>query len=95
MLTRLLNRVAEQDRRTRDFTLNDLARALREVMACFGVYRTYIQPGDPASEADRVEIERAVARARRRKPSIDESVFRLIRDVLLLEFPERLERGGA
>ena len=29
MLTRLLNRVAERDRTTRDFTLNDLARALR------------------------------------------------------------------
>ncbi len=94
MLSRLLYRVAEKDRRTRDFTLNDLARALREVIACFGVYRTYIQPGDPASEADRVEIERAVGRARRRKPSIDESVFRLIRDVLSLEFPERLESGA-
>ena len=34
--------LSEHDRRSRDFTLNSLRDALREVIACFPVYRTYI-----------------------------------------------------
>ena len=49
MLARQLNRVSEHDRRSRDFTLNDLRRALREVIACFPVYRTYLRPGEPTA----------------------------------------------
>ena len=45
-LTRLLDRVAESGRRSRDFTLNDLRRVVVEVVACFRVYRTYLRPGD-------------------------------------------------
>ena len=44
-LTVLANRlahIAQGDRRTRDFTLNTLRRALTEVIACLPVYRTYI-----------------------------------------------------
>jgi (1->4)-alpha-D-glucan 1-alpha-D-glucosylmutase len=37
-----LNRLSERDRRYRDFTLYALRDALREVIACFPVYRTYI-----------------------------------------------------
>ncbi len=36
-----LNRISEQDRYTRDFTLNSLVKALVEVIT-FPVYRTYI-----------------------------------------------------
>lgn len=89
-LTRQLSRVSVCDRSSRDFTLADLGRALREVMACFRIYRTYLQPGVPVSDRDREAIEQAVARARQRRPSIDESVYAYVRDVLLMNFPENL-----
>jgi (1->4)-alpha-D-glucan 1-alpha-D-glucosylmutase len=78
-----LNRLSERDRRFRDFTLYALRDALREVIACFPVYRTYIT-GHPVSESDRAQIELAVAWARRRNPAGEVSIFQFIRDILLL-----------
>jgi (1->4)-alpha-D-glucan 1-alpha-D-glucosylmutase len=85
-----LNRVAASGRRTRDFTLNDLRRVLIEVVACFRVYRTYIRPGEEVAPRDREYIEQAVARARRRLPTVDRSVIDFARDVLLLDTPPDL-----
>ena len=42
VLARALNRISEQNRRTRDFTLSALRHAVREVIASFPIYRTYI-----------------------------------------------------
>ena len=42
VLARDAARVARQNPRTADFTRNILQRALREVIACFPVYRTYV-----------------------------------------------------
>ena len=42
VLARALNRISEQNRRTRDFTFSALRNALREVITAFPVYRTYI-----------------------------------------------------
>jgi (1->4)-alpha-D-glucan 1-alpha-D-glucosylmutase len=42
MLAYQLDRIAQRGRRTRDFTHNALRHALREVIACFPVYRTYV-----------------------------------------------------
>ncbi|MBV8610501.1 MAG: malto-oligosyltrehalose synthase, partial [Singulisphaera sp.] len=92
-LTRQLGRAAECDRKSRDFTLNDLRRVLREVIACFPVYRTYLQPGAPTLAQDREVIEQAVARARSRSPEVDATVFEFVRDVLLLQEPEILTEG--
>lgn len=86
-LTRLLGRVAESGRRSRDFTINDLRRVLVEVVACFRVYRTYLQPGSPVSGRDREYIEQAVARAKRRLSTVDRLVFEFVRDVLVMEIP--------
>src|SRR5207237_1029962 len=52
-VARLLGRVAESGRGSRDFTLNDLRRVLVEVVACFRVYRTYLRPGSEPSSRDR------------------------------------------
>ena len=49
----------------RDFTINALTTAVREVIACFPIYRTYLVPGQPADEADSRIILRAIASARR------------------------------
>jgi (1->4)-alpha-D-glucan 1-alpha-D-glucosylmutase len=87
----MLDRLSEQNRWFRDFTLDALARAVRETIACFPVYRTYVTPGQPVSEEDRAIIERAVTAAKRRNPALEESVFNFLRDILLLRFPENLD----
>lgn len=94
VLASLLDRLSEKNRWFRDFTLEALTRAVREVIACFPVYRTYLAPGEPVSNADREVIERAVAAAKRRNPAIEESVFHFLRDVLLFRFPENLDDAG-
>jgi len=88
MLAHQLNNISEQDRLTRDFTLNSLARAISEVIACFPVYRTYANSAS-VREKDVQYIEAAVSKAKRRNPAISGSVFEFLRDVLLLKSPER------
>ncbi len=83
-----LNRLSEKNRHARDFTLNSLTHAIREVIACFPVYRTYVNGGG-VTERDRAIIELAVARAKRKNPARESSVFNYLRDVLLLRFPDR------
>ena len=88
MLGHRLNTISETDRLTRDFTLNSMVRAISEVIACFPVYRTYVIPGT-VREKDIQYIEAAVARAKRKNPAMNSSVFDFLRDVLLLRFPEQ------
>ena len=87
----MLDRLSEKNRWFRDFTLEALARAVRETIACFPVYRTYVEPGQPVSDEDRAVIERAVTAAKRRNPALEESVFNFLRDILLFRFPENLD----
>lgn len=90
-LTNLLNRITEKDRRHRDFTLNSQRNAIREVIACFPVYRTYITPATTEVEKrDQVFIEHAVARAKKRNSAIDPTIFDFIRDILILKDYEHL-----
>jgi len=91
VLGNMVDRLSEQNRWYRDFTLEALARAVRETIACFPVYRTYVAPGRPVSEEDRQVVEHAVTAAKRRNPSIEESIFNFLRDVLLFRFPENLD----
>ena len=90
VLGSLLDRLSEENRWYRDFTLDALTLAVRETIACFPVYRTYLAPDRPVSDADRAVIERAVAAAKRRNPALEESVFHFLRDILLFRFPENL-----
>ena len=89
----LLARIAQDDRRTRDFTLGNLWRALAEVIACFPVYRTYVT--ETVAESDRRYIDWAVATARRRSSSIQQPVFDFVRSALLLELPAPTESARA
>jgi (1->4)-alpha-D-glucan 1-alpha-D-glucosylmutase len=91
VLGSMVDRLSEQNRWFRDFTLEALVRAVEETIACFPVYRTYVVPGQPVSEEDRKVIERAVTAAKRRNPAIEESVFNFVRDLLLLRLPENLD----
>src|SRR5213596_3931299 len=91
VLGNMVDRLSEQNRWYRDFTLEALARAVRATIACFPVYRTYVAPGRPVSEEDRQVVEHAVTAAKRRNPAIEESIFNFLRDVLLFRFPENLD----
>src|SRR5205823_7507075 len=75
VLGNMLDRLSERSRWYRDFTLEALSRAVRETIACFPVYRTYVAPGQPVSEEDREIVERAISGAKRRNPAMDESIF--------------------
>src|SRR3984893_7509732 len=91
VLGNMLDRLSEKNRWFRDFTLEALARAVRETISCFPVYRTYLAPGQPVSDEDRQVIERAIAAAKRRNPAMEESIFNFLRDILLFRFPENLD----
>jgi (1->4)-alpha-D-glucan 1-alpha-D-glucosylmutase len=82
VLADAMNRLSEGNRRARDFTLSYLREALRETVACFPVYRTYVSAAG-AAEADRLVIDLALARARRRNPAMEPLVFGFLRQVLL------------
>jgi (1->4)-alpha-D-glucan 1-alpha-D-glucosylmutase len=100
MLGHRLGRISEKHRSSRDFTLGSLTTALREIIAAFPVYRTYVGesevvPGEPAGQGpaaditdrDREYIARAVGHAKRRTPTMSESVYDWIQDLLCLRFP--------
>jgi (1->4)-alpha-D-glucan 1-alpha-D-glucosylmutase len=85
-----LNRLSEKDRRTRDFTLNSLTHAIREIIACFPVYRTYVTPdSEPVTDPDQAFIRLAVTKAKRRHPTLSALVFDFVRDVLLKRWETR------
>ncbi len=89
VLARRLDRICQQHRHSRDFTLETLRFALSEIIACFPVYRSYhsVEQSEPGPE-DRRHIERAVAEAKDRNAATSASVFDAIGSLLLLEDPE-------
>ena len=86
LLARQLNRISEGNRWTRDFTLYSLRAALIEMIACFPVYRTYIEEPGHVDERDRRYVLQAVACARRRNPAENASIYQFIADILLQKF---------
>ena len=93
-LSHQLERVAERNRRYRDFTLDTITFALREVIAALPVYRTYITDNESVTTRDRRFIEMAVAKAQRRNPRTANSLFQFIRDTLLLRNLDRFDEEG-
>jgi (1->4)-alpha-D-glucan 1-alpha-D-glucosylmutase len=81
VLAREAGRVARGNPRTADFTNNVLQRALKQIVACFPVYRTYVD-GSAPTEADRRDIDWAVAQARRLEAALDPSVFDFLHRLL-------------
>jgi (1->4)-alpha-D-glucan 1-alpha-D-glucosylmutase len=88
-LARRLDRISEQHRWSRDFTLNSLHRALGEVVGCFPVYRSYVGQGAvEVSAGDRRYVLAAIRAAKRRNQAMSASLFDFIADILLLRDPE-------
>ena len=82
VLTHMLDRIAQSSRKSRDFTRDSLREVIAEVVACFPVYRTYVDE-DGWTPEDRAVVERAIARARRRNPAMEASLFDFFREVML------------
>jgi len=85
-LSHRLDDISERNRHYRDFTLIGLTFAIREVIACLSVYRTYADEtkGD-MSERDRDYIAAAVEEARKRNPRTARAIFDFIGDTLALK----------
>ena len=93
VLAHMLDRIAESNRRSRDFTLNSLRDMLVEVVACFPVYRTYVNEQGWTPD-DRAALERAIVRARRRNPAMESSIFDFFREVMLPRDPDDVPAAG-
>jgi (1->4)-alpha-D-glucan 1-alpha-D-glucosylmutase len=78
-----LNRFSERNRHFRDFTLYSLISTLKEVIASFPVYRTYITQDDPVTDHDRRYIADAVRSARSRAPAVSPLMFDFVERLLL------------
>ena len=88
VLAHRLSRIAESSWFFRDFTLNSLRQALREVLSCFPVYRTYIVPGK-VNKVARQYIDWAVGLAKRHSTSLHTDIYDFVRQVLTMELAER------
>ena len=82
-----LNRFSERNRHFRDFTLYSLISTLKEIIACFPVYRTYLTEGNEVSPHDRRYLNRAIQCAKRRSPTTGRFVLDFIEQVLLKQTP--------
>jgi (1->4)-alpha-D-glucan 1-alpha-D-glucosylmutase len=86
MLAHQLDRLAQKDRWSRDFTLHAIRQGLRAVIACFPVYRSYITE-EGFSDADRHYVQRAVRLAKIQNRAMSPALFDFIRDLLLQKAP--------
>ena len=85
VLTHVLSEIAGQDRRARDFTYSVLRDAIRETIACFPVYRTYVDERGNMNERDRRYVLQAIARAKRRNEIMAPAAFDFLQSILLLK----------
>ena len=88
-LTALLVDICERHRRHRDYTRHELHEALRELIASFPIYRTYVRAeAGVISDEDARIINRTIDDAKARRPDLDAELFDFFRSLLLLR-----ERG--
>jgi (1->4)-alpha-D-glucan 1-alpha-D-glucosylmutase len=91
-LTSLFVQICENNRDHRDHTRAEIRRAIREVAACFPIYRTYVLPAqDRMSDEDRAHIEPAIACAKQRRQDIDAGLFDFLGSILTLNTRGELE----
>jgi (1->4)-alpha-D-glucan 1-alpha-D-glucosylmutase len=84
-LTSLFVEICEANRDRRDYTRAEVRRAIREVAACFGIYRTYVVPQrEEITEEDRSYITHAIECAKEHRQDIDGGLFDFMGDVLTM-----------
>jgi (1->4)-alpha-D-glucan 1-alpha-D-glucosylmutase len=81
-LGRAAARLARQNPMTADFTRQILQRAIRQIVASLPVYRTYVDMKGAPDDADRRDLDWAIAQARRGDQNIHGSVFDFLHGVL-------------
>ncbi len=87
MLAHRLDPIAQANRHSRDFTLKELREGLREMVACFSVYRTYVS-AEGVHDTDVTMVEKATKAAIGRNPGKSAALFDFIRDTVV-------QRGSA
>jgi len=91
-LANLLLEICESHRERRDYTRDDVVRAIRELVAAFPVYRTYIVPErDEIAEDDKRYINETIDNVKAGRPDLDADLFEFMRDILLLRVRGLLE----
>ena len=81
-----LSEVCERQKRYRDYTRRELSTMIREVIACFPVYRTYVQAEQgKVDDRDVYYIDEAIEKARANRPEIDPELLGFLRDLLVLK----------
>ncbi len=84
-LTSLFVEICESNRNQRDYTQTEVRRAIREMAACFAIYRTYVVPTrGEITEEDRTYIFQATECAKQNRQDIDGGLFDFLRDVLTM-----------
>ena len=86
MLAHRLDPVAQANRHSRDYTLKELREGLREIVACFSVYRTYVS-AEGVGPTDVAMVENATNAAVARNPDKSVALFEFIRDTVLQRYP--------
>jgi len=82
-----LDLISEANPYFRDFTRNNLALAIREVIACFPVYRTYISPEDTeVSRSDAKYIHIAIEKAKQKTPALSSAIYDFLEDILRMKY---------
>ncbi|MBV8551536.1 MAG: malto-oligosyltrehalose synthase [Acidobacteriaceae bacterium] len=91
-ITTLLKDICELHRERRDYTREDIIRAIREITACFPVYRTYVVPErNEIAPDDERYVNEAIELAKSNRPDLDPELFDFIGDLLLLRVRGDLE----
>ncbi len=93
-LTTLFVDICENHRNQRDYTRAEVRRAIREIAACFAIYRTYVVPQQGAryneiTAEDRRFISQAIECASDKRPEIDAGLFDFFEQVLTLKINGR------
>ena len=88
--------ICENHRDQRDFTRADIRRGIRELAACFAIYRTYVVPQEGSrpneiTAEDRFFIGKAVQCAKDTRTDVDPTLFDFFEQVLTLQTNGRLE----
>ena len=84
-LGRRAAQLAGESPMTADLTRALLQRAIRQVVANFPVYRTYLDFAGMPADADRRDIAWAMTRARRSDPDVHPSAFDFLQNTLMAE----------
>src|ERR1700733_961994 len=91
-LTSIFVEICEANRDRRDYTRAEIRRAIREVAACFEIYRTYVVPErEEMTDEDRHYIMQATECAKGQRQDIDGGLFDFLCDVLTMKVKGRRE----